>query len=280
VQSTIGRLPGKHRRIDPISATEPGGHVRDNKLKRMFREGRMAVGITPPFQTPEAVELVGLAGFDFVFVDGEHTPLTPESCQALVRAAQLVEIEPVVRVPSNDPAVILSYLEVGTLTIQVPHVNTADDARRAIAAVRYPPRGVRGAGSTTRAADYGLRRGAADYFAWADEQTLMIPQLEEPIAVRNVDEIAAVEGLEALFIGSGDLALTMGYPGQRAHPDVLDAINTVRNAGLRAGIPVGGVGGDAAANIALRDQGYLFTLNSGGALLTSACRTLLDGIRK
>jgi 4-hydroxy-2-oxoheptanedioate aldolase len=159
-------------------------------------------------------------------------------------------------------------------------VNTADDARRALAAVRYPPRGIRGAGSTTRAAQYGLRRGPADYFARADDQTLMIPQLEEPIAVRNVDKIVAVEGLEALFIGSGDLALTMGFPGQRAHPDVLAAINTVRDASLKAGIPLGGVGGDAAANIALRDQGYLFTLNGGGALLAGAYRALLDGIER
>ncbi len=254
--------------------------MRENKLKRMFREGRMAVGIMPPFQTPEAVEFVGLAGFDFVFIDGEHTALTPECCQALVRAAQLTEIEPVVRVPSNDPAVILSYLETGALTIQVPHVNTADDARRALAAVHYPPRGIRGAGSTTRAAQYGLRLGPADYFAWADQQTLVIPQIEEPAAVQNVKEIVAVEGLEALFIGSGDLALTLGYPGQRAHPEVLAAINTVRDAALGAKIPLGGVGGDAAANVALRDQGYLFTLNSGGALLAGACRRLLEGIRK
>jgi 2-keto-3-deoxy-L-rhamnonate aldolase RhmA len=254
--------------------------MRENKLKRMFREGRLAVGVMPPFVTPQAVEFLGLLGFDFAFIDGEHSAIGPETCEDLVRAAQLTEIEPIVRVPRNDPQTILSYLETGAWTIQVPHVNTAEDARLAVQSVKYPPRGIRGAGSSSRAAQYGLRRGAADYFAWANEQTLVIPMIEEATAVENIDQIVRVEGLEALFIGSGDLALSMGYPGQRAHPEVLAAIERVRAAAKDAGVPLGGVGGDAAANSALAEQGYLFSLNSGGALLAGACRAFLDGIRR
>lgn len=254
--------------------------MRENKLKRMFREKRLAVGASAPFYTPEAVEFLGLLGFDFVFIDGEHGPLSPDLCQAMVRAAELTGIEPVVRVPSGDPWVILSYLEVGALTVQVPHVNSADEAKRVVDAVKYPPVGNRGAGSTTRAAQYGLRLGAADYFAAANEQTLAIPMIEEPAGVENVKEIVRVPGLEALFIGSGDLALTMGFPGQRTHPPVLRAIERVRDAALAAGVPVGGVGGTAAANNELAKQGYRFSLNSGGALFAGGCIAFLEGIER
>jgi 4-hydroxy-2-oxoheptanedioate aldolase len=254
--------------------------VRENKLKRLIREGRTAIGAATPFNDPEAVEFLGLLGFDFVFLDGEHGALSTERCQELIRAAELRDVETIVRVPANDPAVILGYLEAGAWNIQVPHVNGGDEARRAVRAVRYPPLGIRGAGSSTRAADYGLRLGAAEYFARANEQTMVIPMIEEPAAVERIDEIVAVEGLEAIFIGSGDLALTMGYPGQRGHPDVLAAIDRVHRAARAAGIAVGGVGGDAAANNALIEQDYQFLLNSAGALFAAGCRTLLDGIRR
>jgi 4-hydroxy-2-oxoheptanedioate aldolase len=254
--------------------------VRENKLKRLIREGRTAIGAATPFHDPEAVEFLGLLGFDFVFLDGEHGALSTERCQELIRAAQLRDVETIVRVPANDPAVILGYLEAGAWNIQVPHVNGGDEARRAVQAVRYPPLGIRGAGSSTRAADYGLRLGAAEYFARANEQSMVIPMIEEPAAVERIDEIVAVEGLEAIFIGSGDLALTMGYPGQRGHPDVLAAIDRVHRAARAAGIAVGGVGGDAAANNALIEQDYQFVLNSAGALFAAGCRTLLDGINR
>ena len=102
--------------------------------------------------------------------------------------------------------------------------------------------------------------------------------VEEIQGVENVDEIVKVEGLQALFIGSGDLALSMGLPGQRSHPDVLDAIARVRDAAKRAGIPVGGVGGDTAANSDLREQGYAFTLNSSLGMVAASFRQFLRGI--
>jgi 2-keto-3-deoxy-L-rhamnonate aldolase RhmA len=254
--------------------------VLENTLLKMFREGRMAVGATPPFVSPEAVEAMGIIGFDFVFLDGEHSAISPETCQALVRAAELTGTEPLVRVPANNPQTILSYLETGALTVQIPHINTADEAHLAVQSVKYPPLGIRGAGSTSRAADYGLRLGSADYFAAANQQTLAIPMIEEITGVENVDEIVNVEGLQALFIGSGDLALSMGLPGQRSHPDVLAAINKVRDACKKAGVPVGGVGGDAAANNDLREQGYAFTLNSSLGMMAASFRAFLDGIER
>ena len=122
------------------------------------------------------------------------------------------------RVPANNPQTILSYLETGALTVQIPHVNTAEEAHLAVQAVKYPPLGIRGAGSS-RAADYGLRLGSADYFAAANQQTLAIPMVEEIQGVENVDEIVKVEGLQALFIGVGaNLALSMGLPCEAQPP--------------------------------------------------------------
>lgn len=254
--------------------------MRENKLLTMFREGRLAVGASPPFISPETVEFMGLVGFDFAFIDAEHAAIGPETCQALVRAAELTGIEPIVRVPANTPQTILSYLETGALVVQIPHTNTAEEVLQAVRSVKYPPLGIRGAGSTSRAADYGLRLGSADYFAEANRQTLAIPMVEEITAVENVDEIVKVEGLQALFIGSGDLALSMGLPGQRSHPDVLDAIARVREAAKKAGIPVGGVGGSAEANNQMKAEGYAFTLNSASGLVASAFRAFLDGIQR
>ena len=119
--------------------------MRENRLLKMFGEGRLAVGATPPFVSPEAVEFMGIVGFDFVFLDAEHDAIGPETCQALVRAAELTGIEPLVRVPANNPQTILSYLETGALTVQIPHVNTAEEAHLAVQAVKYPPLGIRGA---------------------------------------------------------------------------------------------------------------------------------------
>lgn len=254
--------------------------MRENSLLKTFREGGMAVGASPPFLTPECIEFMGIIGFDFAFLDGEHAALSPETCQSLVRAAQLTGIEPLVRVPANTPQTILSYLETGAATVQIPHTNTAEEVEQAVRSVKYPPLGIRGAGSTSRAAEWGLRLGSADYFAAANKQTLAIPMVEEVQAVENVNEIVQVEGLQALFIGSGDLALSMGLPGQRSHPDVLDAIAKVREAAKKAGIPVGGVGGDAAANNQMREEGYSFTLNNAAGMIAGAFREFLNGIKR
>jgi 4-hydroxy-2-oxoheptanedioate aldolase len=162
----------------------------------------------------------------------------------------------------------------------VPHCNTAEAVRRVVRAVKYPPNGNRGAGSSSRAADYRLRAGAAEYFAAANEQTLALPMIEEAEALDNLDAILAVDGLEAIFIGPGDLALTVGYPGQINHPAVRDKVNLVIERARARGIWVGTTGRDVEGTLALLDQWVGLILGNAASLFAAAGRSFLEALRR
>ncbi len=192
----------------------------DNRVKKKIQAGEVAYGVMVAWPSQDIIEFCGHLGFDYVFIDAEHGSIGRETCEALVRACNLVGMTPIVRVPENNPSVILSYLETGALGIIVPHVNTAADARALVSAVKYAPLGKRGAGSTSRVANYGLTQTPSEYFRRANEETMAIALVEEITGFRNLDEILAVEGLDAISTGPGDLAMSMGLPGQSSHPDV------------------------------------------------------------
>lgn len=254
--------------------------MRENRVRQLLQAGKPAIGTSVPFATPEAVEFFGLLGYDFFFIDGEHQAITPSDAIQLVRAANVVGIEPVVRAPVNDPGVILTYLETGASTIVVPHCSDAEAVRRAVQAVKYPPLGNRGAGTGSRAADYGLTAPPAEYFAAANEQTLVLPMIEEPEAIRNLDGILAVEGLEALFIGPTDLSLTMGYPGRPDDPAVQREIAMVVGRARAAGISVGITARDVASTLARLEGGANLILCGAAPLLAGACRAYLQAVRR
>jgi 4-hydroxy-2-oxoheptanedioate aldolase len=192
----------------------------DNPVKKKIERGEAAYGIMVAWPSPDIIEFCGHLGFEYVFIDGEHGSIGRETCEALVRACNLVGMVPIVRVPENNPTTILSYLETGALGIIVPHVNTAAEARAVVNAVKYNPIGKRGAGSTTRVANYGLTQTPSEYFRRANEELLAIALVEEITGYRNLEEILAVEGLDAVSTGPGDLAMSMGLPGQSGHPEV------------------------------------------------------------
>src|SRR5262249_54539415 len=142
----------------------PGGRsMRPNRLKAKLREGRRAVGVLLTLQSAELVELFGHLGYDFVFLDAQHGGLTVETARDLIRAAELTGMTPLVRVPRNDPSVILEYLDVGAAGIIVPNIPSRATAEAAVQAIKYPPRGARGASTLSRAAFYGVTQPAADY---------------------------------------------------------------------------------------------------------------------
>jgi 2-keto-3-deoxy-L-rhamnonate aldolase RhmA len=249
--------------------------MRENTLKQKLVDGQAVVGTTLAFPCPELVEACGLLGFDFVFIDGEHDGTDPIECGSLVRAADAVGVQSVVRVPRNDPQTILGYLETGALSIIAPHVNTADEVLAGIQAVRYPPDGIRGAGSSTRAANYGITQSATDHFGSANAETLFMPLLEEALAFDHLDEILQVPGLEVIQIGTGDLALSMGYPGQLNHPAVQERVQHALTKAKQAGIIVGTASRDAASTRALIDRGFQMILTSSTAIFTEAVRTFM-----
>jgi len=224
------------------------------------------------------VEFCGHLGFEYVFIDGEHAGVGIETCQHLVRAAHGVGMGVVVRVPSHDPSVILGYLETGAFTIVVPHVNTPAQAAAAVAAGRYPPAGARGAGSASRAANYGLTQTAAEYFVRANTEVLIIPLIEDIRAVDNVRDILAVPGVEAIDIGPGDLAASVGFPGHPDHPEVTPRIARVISAAKSAGKLVGCDAGTPAGVRALAVQGVDFVMCNALKLLADAGRLFLSGV--
>jgi 4-hydroxy-2-oxoheptanedioate aldolase len=208
-----------------------------NPLKRAFREGRPQIGLWSQLTSPIGVELLAGSGFDFLVLDTEHAPNELPTVLAQLRAMAVGTAAPVVRVAWNDPVLFKRLLDVGAQSLLVPFVQNADEARRAVAATRYPPHGIRGVALVTRATRYGRVR---DYAGRAREELCVLVQLETRAALGNLESIAAVDGVDGLFIGPSDLAADMGHLGDGAHPEVRaaidDAVRRISATGKVAGI--------------------------------------------
>jgi len=195
--------------------------MRDNLTKRALRDGEAVFGCFVRYPDPTLVEVVTYHGWDFVIFDGEHGTLEPRECENLVRSAELHDVTPIVRVPTNQPHVILRLMDTGAQGLHVPWVGDAEDAERAVRSVKYQPRGQRGLAGV-RAADYGQRGPLAEYVRRANDETLVVVHVETASAVDQVDEIAAVDGIDVVFLGPADLSQSLGVPGEVRHPLVLE----------------------------------------------------------
>jgi len=194
---------------------------RPNALKARLLAGKRALGCWTVLGAPAVIELLALCGFDFLLLDQEHGFGEPS---ALLHSLQAMAATPacssVVRVPSNDPHYLKRVLDAGVEGVMVPNVETAEDARAIVAACRYPPAGRRGSAlGSARASDYGIR--SADYRQRAAQELLIVCQIESPRAVENVEAIAAVEGVDVMFIGPHDLSDHDGrhHPGKHEHAE-------------------------------------------------------------
>ena len=205
---------------------------------RLRASSRGLIGMWVSSGSPLVAEICAGSGLDWLLVDGEHSPLSLESIQLQLQAVAAYPITPVVRVPANDPVLIKQYLDLGAQNLLVPMVNSAEEAAAAVAATRYPPEGVRGVGSAlARAARWNR---VDSYLARSNaEHVSLISQIETSAAVESAEEIAAVEGVDAVFIGPSDLAASMGLIGQQSHPEVLAAVRRAIGGARRAGAPVG-----------------------------------------
>lgn len=184
-----------------------------------------------------AAEIAASSGLDLLLVDAEHSPVGPETVVSLLRAAAAYPVTPLVRVPALDEVLIKQYLDLGAQNLVVPMVDTPEQAGRAASAVRYPPRGVRGVGAGfARAARWN---GVPGYLEKAEEHVSLTVQIESGRAVGNAREIAATDGVDALFVGPADLGATLGHLGDQAHPEVVEAVLETVRAGRAAGTPVG-----------------------------------------
>ena len=208
-----------------------------NPLKRALLDGRPQIGLWSTLTSPIAAEVVAGSGFDWVLLDTEHAPNDVTSVHRQLQAMQGSATCAVVRPYWNDAVLFKRLLDIGVQSLLVPFVQNAEDARRAVAATRYPPAGIRGVATTIRANGYGR---AKDYLQRANEEICVIVQVETPQALASVGAIAAVSGVDGVFVGPSDLAASMGHLGDSAHADVRReigrAIARIRDAGKCAGI--------------------------------------------
>ena len=199
--------------------------MKQNRMKEKLRAGEPVFGVSIMIPSPQIVEMVAAAGFDWVLLDCEHGTLTLESVELMAMASEASGITAIARPMTKSPEHILQVLDRGVMGVQVPHVNTAEDAREVIAAVKYHPAGRRGLAAGTRAAAYDSHGTLADYVKAANDATLIAIQLEDRPAIENIDELLKVNDIDVFFIGPSDLSQSMGHPGNPKAPVVAEAID-------------------------------------------------------
>jgi len=245
-----------------------------NIVKEMLLNKQPILGCTVNGPYPELIEILGLAGFHFVFIDAEHSTLSFRECEELVRAAELRHIVPFIRTPENNPKTILRYMDLGAMGMIIPDVGSKEDADAAVRAVKYAPRGDRGLAST-RSQDFGYVKSKSEYFKAANSETMVIVLIESKEGVDRAEEILAVDGVDACFIGTSDLSMSLGVLGQVDHPLVQSAFNRVLNLGIQMGKPVGVIVRENESPKQLLDKGLSMVFTGINSLVKTAAKDFI-----
>jgi 4-hydroxy-2-oxoheptanedioate aldolase len=214
-----------------------GQRDRTNPFGKALLSDRPLIGIWSMLNSGNVVEGLAWSGFDWILIDGEHSPVSLKDAVMHLRILEGTPTLPIVRLVWNDKILLKQYLDAGACTIMLPYIQNADEAAAAVSAMRYPPRGQRGIAAMHRASRYGR---ITDYAKRADDSLFLIVQIETREALDRLEEIAAVDGVDAVFFGPGDLAASMGFTGQAADPEVTASISAalsrVRATGRAAGV--------------------------------------------
>jgi 2-keto-3-deoxy-L-rhamnonate aldolase RhmA len=248
-------------------------------LKKALKEGRVLIGATISVPNVDTAVAAANAGFDFLWIEMEHAPISLQSLHEILLATRGAPAIPITRVPVNQPWLAKQVLDMGTLGVIFPFTSTPELARQAVASCKYPPNGIRGFGPGLAAARYGL--STTDYVKFADENVLVVVIIEQKEAVDRIEAIASVPGIDVLFIGANDLSYSLGVRGNTRDPIVEQACAKVLAAAKKRGIPVGYPAGspeDINKRIA---QGYRFFQASGETgLMRAGARELLSKIER
>jgi 4-hydroxy-2-oxoheptanedioate aldolase len=224
-----------------------------NQFKRALREGRMIYGAWLVSGAASAAEALGCAGYDFLVVDTEHTPIETTQAAEIMRTIAGTGASAIVRPAWNDMVLVKRMLDSGAQTLLLPFVQNAEEARRAVAFTRYPPEGVRGIAGVHRGSRYGT---IPNYLKNAASELCVIVQVETPTALANLAEIAAVPGVDSIFVGPGDMSASMGFLGDMANPAVLDVLKKAAQQCRKLGKPVGIVGPTPEMTLKYVEFGY------------------------
>lgn len=207
-----------------------------NKFRADLRAGKRLIGLWSSLTHPITAEVAGLAGFDWIVLDGEHSPNDITTFMQQLMALKDSSAAPVGRPPWNDPVIVKRMLDLGFYNLIIPMIESAEQARLAVASTRYPPQGIRGVALSTRSNRYST---VPDYLAQINESITVLVQIETRKGVEAIDEIARVEGVDGIFVGPSDLAASYGHLGNPGHADVQAVMKHVYERALAAGKPVG-----------------------------------------
>lgn len=211
-----------------------------NTFKRAIKNGQRQIGLWCTLSNAYAAEIVAGSGFDWLLLDTEHSPNEITSVLGQLQAVAAYPTTPVVRPAWNDPILIKRYLDIGAQTLLLPYIQNVAEAERAVASIRYPPHGFRGVGGTTRATRFGRVK---DYAARCEDELCLLLQVETKTALDQLEAIAAVDGVDGVFIGPADLSASLGYGGNASHPEVVkvveDALRRIVSTGRAAGVLTG-----------------------------------------
>jgi 4-hydroxy-2-oxoheptanedioate aldolase len=229
--------------------------VAENRFKRALLRDERQIGLWSTLGSAMVAELIGHAGFDWLLIDTEHSPNELPAIVAQLQAMQTGTASAVVRPAWNDPVLIKRILDIGVQSLLIPFVETAEAAAAAVAATRYPPDGIRGVSTGSRAAGYGR---IADYPKAAGAEICVLVQIETAKGVENIDAIAAVPGVDGVFVGPADLSASLGHLGDQLNPVVQETIGRVLAACKKAGKPAGYLTGNEAEAQKWLDAGFCF----------------------
>jgi 2-keto-3-deoxy-L-rhamnonate aldolase RhmA len=249
-----------------------------NPVKSQLKDGKPVIGATITVASPDVAALAANLGFDFLWIEMEHSPITLETARNMVLATRGLKAVPFIRVPVNELRTAKRALDAGAMGVIFPFTSTPELARQAVAAVKYPPEGKRGFGPGLASFRWPAPEG---YPKFANRNAMAIIIIEEARAVEQIDEIAAIPGIDVMFIGVNDLSYSLGVGSQMDHPKLKEAVSKIVAAGKKRGIPVGRPGGNPEQIKQLMEQGFSFFQGpSDLSLMGAGSRPLLQSLGK
>lgn len=249
-----------------------------SNLRDAIRSGKPVNGCTISCFAPEQVEVLGLLGYDFAFLDSEHWPLSDRELSSLITAGDAAGIASLVRIRENSPSAIQRVMDSGAAGLIVPAVSSAKLAQEAISSVKYQPQGNRGL-SSVRASGYGIKMGLAEYIKYANDKSIVVCQMENMEGVRNIDEIIGIDSIDAIFIGTTDLSNSLGFAGQYNHEKVSEVVQVIENKAKNAGKTLASmVRGDEDPKQYIA-KGYCMLVASGMSLFVGGAKKYINAMK-
>ncbi len=253
--------------------------IKSNRVKEIMKKGHVAYGIMVAVPSPIIIEMTAFAGFDFAIIDLEHGAISLQTLENMIRAAEASGICPFVRIRDSQPENILSALDRGAQGIVVPHMKDPEQSLVVSHACRFYPIGNRGMATAGRSAGFGTI-SSAEFFAIANEETILMPMIEDKEGVEKIDAILAVKGIDMIMAGVGDLAQAYGLPGQPFHPKTQEAVSKIFFSAVKAGIPFCAIVKDFTGAKKWKEKGVkCFLVGDDQRIIFGALKNLITSIK-